>query len=86
MMKRCVLSLMVWSVSCLLAWSQNAVVEESVTEVNCESPAHAITHYKTVITILNEQGGAYRIGFPQAGELNGQFPRTDHECLRTGNP
>ena len=59
MMKRCVLSLMVWSVSCLLAWSQNAVVEESVTEVNCESPAHAITHYKTVITILNEQGGAY---------------------------
>lgn len=59
MMRRGVLFLMVWSVSCLLAWSQNAVVEESMTEVNCESPAHAITHYKTVITILNEQGSAY---------------------------
>jgi len=59
MMKRGILSLTVWSVSCLLTWSQNAVVEESMTEVDCESPAHATTHYKTVITILNEQGAAY---------------------------
>lgn len=58
-MKRCVLSLIVWSVSCLWAWSQNAVVEESTTEVNCESQTHATVHQKTVITILNEQGAAY---------------------------
>ena len=58
-MRRWILSLMMWTVSCLMAWAQNAIVEESLTEVNCESLTHATVHYKTVITILNEQGAAH---------------------------
>ena len=34
--------------------SENAVVEESVTDVECFNPTHAITHFKEVTTILNE--------------------------------
>ena len=40
------------------AFAQNAIVEESVTEVECESNTHMTTHYKEVTTILNEQGAS----------------------------
>ncbi len=40
----------------LHATAQNAVVEESVTEVECISATHAIVHFKEVTTILNEHG------------------------------
>ena len=36
------------------AAAQNAVVEESLTDVECISPTHAIAHFKEVTTILNE--------------------------------
>ena len=36
--------------------AQNAVVEESLTEVQCISPTQAIIRYKEVTTILNEHG------------------------------
>ena len=36
--------------------AQNAVVEESLTDVECISRTHAIVHYKEVTTILNEHG------------------------------
>ena len=36
--------------------AQNAVVEESLTNVECISPTHAITHFKEVTTILNGHG------------------------------
>ena len=40
----------------LHATAQNAVVEESLTEVECISPTHAIIRFKEVTTILNEHG------------------------------
>ena len=47
----------------LFSWqemlAQHTVVEESLTEVNCESMTHATVHYKEVVTILNEQGAGY---------------------------
>ena len=36
--------------------SENAVVEESLTDVECISPTYAIIHFKEVTTILNERG------------------------------
>lgn len=38
------------------AAAQNAVVEESLTDVECISPTQAIIHFKEVTTILNEHG------------------------------
>jgi len=38
--------------------AQKAIVEESVTDVVCDGPTHAVTHYKEVTTILNEQGAS----------------------------
>lgn len=38
------------------AGAQTAVVEESLTEVECTSATHAIMHFKEVTTILNEHG------------------------------
>ena len=40
----------------LSATAQNAVVEESVTDVECINPTYAITHFKEVTSILNEHG------------------------------
>ena len=37
-------------------FAQNTIVEESLTEVHCESNTHMTTHYRETITILNEQG------------------------------
>lgn len=36
--------------------SENTVVEESLTDVECISPTHAIIRFKEVTTILNEHG------------------------------
>ena len=38
------------------AKAQNAVVEESLTDVECFSPTQAIIHFREVTTILNEHG------------------------------
>lgn len=38
--------------------SQKAVIEESLTDVVCESATHAVAHYKEVTTIQNEQGSS----------------------------
>lgn len=38
--------------------AQKAVIEESVTDIVCDGPTHAIVHYKEVTTILNEQGAS----------------------------
>ena len=38
------------------ATAQNAVVEESLTDVECISRTHAIIRFKEVTTILNEHG------------------------------
>jgi transglutaminase-like putative cysteine protease len=43
--------------------AQKAVIEESVTDIVCDGPTHAITHYKEVVTILNPQGGASLANF-----------------------
>jgi transglutaminase-like putative cysteine protease len=40
----------------LHATAQNAVVEESVTDVTCDSRTHAFVRFKEVTTILNEHG------------------------------
>ena len=40
------------------ALAQKAVVEESVTEINCDSRTHAVVHYRRVTTILNAQGAS----------------------------
>ena len=39
-------------------WAQKAVVEESVIDIVCDAPDHAIQHFKVVTTILNEHGAA----------------------------
>lgn len=38
--------------------AQKAVVEESVIDIVCESPVHAVQHRKEVTTIFNEQGAS----------------------------
>lgn len=40
------------------SWAQKAIVEESVTEVVCDMPDHAVQHFKEVTTILNEHGAS----------------------------
>ena len=40
------------------ALAQKAVVEETVTDIHCESRTHAIMHFRQVTTILNEQGAS----------------------------
>lgn len=42
----------------LHATAQKAVVEESVTDVICDSRTHCTQHFKKSITILNEQGAS----------------------------
>ena len=37
------------------ALAQKAVVEESVTEINCDSRTHAVMRFRQVTTILNAQ-------------------------------
>lgn len=39
-------------------WAQKAVVEESVIDIVCDAPNHAIQHFKEVTTILNEHGAS----------------------------
>lgn len=41
-----------------VAKAQNAVVEESVIDLVCDAPNHAVQHYKEVTTILNEHGAS----------------------------
>lgn len=55
-MKR--LSLFFLLVVTLHAPAQNAVVEESVVDVVCDSPTHALQHFKESVTILNEKGAS----------------------------
>ena len=38
--------------------AQKAVIEESVTDIVCDGPTHAIAHYKEVVTILNSKGAS----------------------------
>ena len=38
--------------------AQKAIIEESVTDIVCDGPTHAIVHYKEVTTIPNEQGAS----------------------------
>jgi transglutaminase-like putative cysteine protease len=40
------------------ALAQNARIEESVTDIVCDGPTHAIQHFKEVTTILNEQAAS----------------------------
>lgn len=65
-MKGLLLALLIWPWG-LTAWgqepiamtsSQKAVIEESLTDVVCESATHAVAHYKEVTTIQNEQGAS----------------------------
>ncbi len=53
-MKR--LSILILLAVTLHATAQNAVVEESVVNVVCDSPTHLLQHFKESTTILNEQG------------------------------
>ena len=43
------------------AKAQNAVVEESSTDVECFSPTRAIIHFREVTTILNEHGAGLAV-------------------------
>lgn len=45
----------------LNAKAQNAVVEESLTDVECFSPTQAIIHFREVTTILNEHGAGLAV-------------------------
>ena len=45
----------------LNAKAQNAVVEESSTDVECFSPTQAIIHFREVTTILNEHGAGLAV-------------------------
>ena len=89
-------SLMRWNrkVFCFLALllavpcpslAQKAVVEESVTEINCDSRTHAVVHYRQVTTILNAQG-AYEWTIDSHDNLI-EFPRfcpqTDYDVSET---
>ena len=65
-MKGLLLALLIWPWG-QTAWgqepiamtsSQKAVIEESLTDVVCESATHAVAHYKEVTTIQNEQGAS----------------------------
>ena len=56
---RCRLFLAQLLTAVLPAAAQNVVVEESLTEVECVSPTHAVVHYRAVNTILNEHGAEY---------------------------
>ena len=43
------------------AKAQNAVVDESSTDVECFSPTQAIIHFREVTTILNEHGAGLAV-------------------------
>ena len=56
MMRKVISLLVICHFSFLTSFAQDAVMEESVTDVVCDSRTHTITHLKEVTTILNEQG------------------------------
>lgn len=45
----------------LAATAQNAIVEESTTDVVCHDATHATTQHRKVVTILNEQGQRHAV-------------------------
>lgn len=45
-------AMLLTSILCVSA--ENAIVEESMTNIECICPTHAIVHFKEVTTILNE--------------------------------
>ena len=55
-MRKVISLLVICHFSFLTSFAQDAVMEESVTDVVCDSRTHTITHLKEVTTILNEQG------------------------------
>lgn len=52
------LFVLLWLTIVLSVHAQKAVIEESLTDVVCDAPSHAIVRYKEVTTILNEQGAS----------------------------
>ena len=61
MMRKILLLLFVLHGTLSTICAQNAVMEESATDVVCDSRTHAITHLKEVTTILNEQGRQFAL-------------------------
>ena len=57
-MKKFLLLILPLLYSSTIAQAQKAVVEESVIDIVCDAPDHAIQHFKEVTTILNEHGAS----------------------------
>ena len=57
-MRKLLLLLFTINFSLSTSLAQKAVIEDYTVDINCDSPTHAIQHFRTVTTILNEHGSS----------------------------